>query len=107
MTLSSIPRAVLLVVLISFSILTAIALWHHGYWGILEPHFKTFGAGQVLADLAIALSLMLVWMWRDAKDKGRSFLPWFVLTLIFGSFGPLLYLITQPSAATSPHKVAA
>jgi hypothetical protein len=89
------PRALLLAILTAFSALTAIALWHHGYWGILAPHFKSWGAAQVLVDLAIALALFLVWMWRDARASGRNPWPWAVLTLAAGSFGPLLYLLTR------------
>ena len=92
-------KTILLSVSIAFAVLTGLALWHHGYWGILEPHFKTFGAAQVLADLAIALSLFLVWMWRDAKQTGRSPWPWLCLTLVAGSFGPLLYLLTRRDKA--------
>ena len=88
------PRTVLILILILFSILSAIALWQVGYWGLLEPHFQTFGAGQVLADLVIALTLVMVWMWRDAKATGRNVWPWIVATLILGSFGPLVYLLT-------------
>ena len=56
------PRTVLILILIPFSILSAIAPWQVGYWGLLAPHFQTFGAGQVLADLVIALTLVMVWM---------------------------------------------
>ena len=40
-------RIILIITLIAFLALTATALLHHGYWGILEPHFKSFwhGAG--------------------------------------------------------------
>jgi hypothetical protein len=86
-------RIALVVTLIGFGVLTGLALWHHGYWGILEPHFKTFGAAQVFVDLVIALSLFLVWMWRDARASGRSPWPWLALTLAAGSFGPLFYLL--------------
>jgi hypothetical protein len=96
------PRTVLLLILIPFTALTAIALRNHGYWGILAPHFETFGTGQVLADLIIALTLALVWMWRDAKAQGRNIWPWLLLTLVAGSFGPLLYLLTR-----NPDKLAA
>ncbi len=89
------PRLLLILVLAAFSVLTALALWHHGYWGILEPHFRSFGAGQVLADLVIALTLVMIWLWRDARTGGRNPWPWIGLTLIAGSFGPLLYLLTQ------------
>ncbi len=93
-------RFALILTFIAFSALSTIALWQHGYWGILEPHFQTFGAAQVLADLVIALSLFLVWMWRDARTSGRNPWPWLVLTLVSGSIGALLYLLLrQPSDA--------
>jgi hypothetical protein len=53
------PRTVLILILIPFSALSAIALWQVGYWGLLAPHFQTFGGGQVLADLVIALTLVM------------------------------------------------
>lgn len=91
------PRSILILILIPFSVLSAIALWQVGYWGLLAPHFQTFGGGQVLADLVIALMLVMVWMWRDAKATGRAIRPWIVATLILGSFGPLVYLLTRKS----------
>ncbi len=88
-------RALIVVILVLFGALTAAALWQHGYWGILAPHFQSVGGGQVLADLVIALSLVMVWMWRDARASGRNIWPWLVLTLVAGSFGPLGYLLTR------------
>lgn len=88
-------RTILILVLIPFSVLTALALWRHGYWGIFEPHFQTFGAAQVFADLVIALVLTLVWMRADAVKTNRNFWPWLVLTLATGSFGPLMYLLLR------------
>lgn len=93
-------RIVLVLTLVAFAALTALALWHHGYWGIFEPLFKSFGAAQVLADLVIALGLFLVWMWRDARATGRNPWPWLALTLVAGSIGALLYLLSrQPSGS--------
>ncbi len=92
-------RTLLTVTLVLFGILTSIALWRHGYWGIVAPHFQSFGAGQVLADLVISLSLVMMWMWRDAKATGRTIWPWLLATLILGSFGPLVYLLTRKSPA--------
>lgn len=89
-------RTLLTGTLTLFGFLTAIALWQHGYWGILAPHFQSFGGGQVLTDLVIALTLVMVWMWRDAKATGRTVWPWIVATLALGSFGPLVYLLTRP-----------
>jgi len=93
------PRTLLILVLIAFSALTAQALWTHGYWGIFEPHFQSSAGAQVLADLVIALSLVLVWLWRDARRTGRNPWPWIALTLATGSFGPLIYLVTRRSVA--------
>jgi Terpene cyclase DEP1 len=94
-------RTVLTLTLIAFGALSAIALWQHGWWGIIEPHFQTFGAAQVFADLVIALSLFLVWMWRDARANGRNPWPWLLLTLVSGSIGALLYLLLRHPRDTS------
>lgn len=90
-------RSLLVLTLIPFSVLSAMALWRHGYWGILAPHFQSFGAAQVLADLVIALGLFLAWMLKDAKATGRNPWPWILITLTTGSFGPLFYLLTRQS----------
>lgn len=94
-------RALLIVTIALFGVLSAVALWKHGYWGIIAPHFQSFGAGQVLADLVIALTLAMVWMWHDAKAAGRTIWPWIAATLVLGSFGPLFYLLTRKPAATA------
>ncbi len=95
-------RILLSITLIVFSILTAIALWQHGYWGIFAPHFKSTAAAQVFADLVIALSLFLCWMWRDARSTGRNPWPWLALTLATGSIGALLYLLCVPAHKHDP-----
>jgi hypothetical protein len=88
-------RILLTIVLVLFGVLSAAALWQHGYWGIFEQQFGNLAGAQVLADLVIALVLILVWMWRDAKASGRSIWPWLAVTLAVGSFGPLIYLLTR------------
>lgn len=87
------PRTLLTITLVLFGGLSAVALWQHGYWGIIAPHFQSFGAGQIFADLVIALALSMVWIWHDARAAGRNAWPWLLLTLAAGSFGPLLYLL--------------
>jgi hypothetical protein len=94
------PRVLIVVTLVLFGVLSAAALWQHGYWGIVAPHFQSLGAAQVFVDLVIALVLVMTWMWRDAKAAGRNPWPWIVVTLVAGSFGPLVYLLTRrPRAA--------
>jgi hypothetical protein len=96
---ADLPKALLLIVVITFSVLSGIALWQVGLVGILLPHFTTWGGGQVFADLVIALCFCLVWMWRDAKHIGRCAWFWVVFTLLVGSFGPLLYWLTRKQTA--------
>lgn len=88
-------KLLLVLVLVPFSLLSLVALSKHGYWGLFEPAFHSFAAAQVLVDLVIALGLFLAWLWRDAREVGRSPWPWLALTLAAGSFGPLLYLLTR------------
>ena len=93
-------RMLLILTLVLFGGLSAAALAQHGYLGIFALHLQTFGGAQVLADLVIALTLVMIWMWRDAKATGRTVWPWIVATLALGSFGPLVYLLTRkPKAA--------
>lgn len=94
-------RTLLLITIILFGALSAVALWQHGFWGIIAPHFQSFGAGQVFADLVIALTLAMIWMWHDAKATGRNVWPWIIATLALGSFGPLFYLLTRKPTATA------
>lgn len=98
-------RKILITILLAFSLLTIAALLNHGYWGIVAPHFQSFGAAQVLADLVIALSLFLVWVWHDAKAHGRSPWLWVLLTLSTGSIGPLIYLIVYKTGHTAEQRV--
>ena len=91
------PRKFILPITIAFTCLSGVALWEHGYWGIWKPLFTTWSGAQVLADLVIALSFVMSWVYRDARAKGRAYVPWVVATLLLGSFGPLLYVLTSPS----------
>jgi uncharacterized membrane protein YqjE len=89
----------LFVVLVLFGALTAVALADVGYLGILEPHFRSWGAGQVLADLVILGLLACIWMVNDARQRGATVWPFVLLTLAAGSFGPLLYLLAREMSA--------
>lgn len=88
-------RNILILVLVAFTGLTALAVSAHGLSGIFGPLLANAAGLQVLVDLMIALALFLVWMWRDARRLHRNPWPWLALTLAAGSFGPLLYLLTR------------
>jgi len=79
--------------------ITAAAIWMEGLAGIFAAIAHSYGSMQIFADLVIALTLVMVWMWRDAKNTGRNIWPWIAITLVAGSFGPLLYFISGKEKA--------
>jgi hypothetical protein len=97
----------LFVVILGFGVLSALALREVGYFGILEPHFRSWGEAQVLADLVILAVLASIWMVRDARERGLSAWPFILVTLVAGSFGPLLYLLTREIRATARRPLTA
>jgi hypothetical protein len=71
-----------------------------------EQSLLTFGrqlmsrpdTAQVVIDLYLMAMLACVWMYRDALGRGRSVvsvLPYCVLTALFVSVGPLLYIVVN------------
>ncbi|AZE94868.1 hypothetical protein C4J95_2945 [Pseudomonas orientalis] len=53
---------------------------------------------QVVIDLYLMAILGCVWMYRDARGRGRSvasLIPYFLLTAVFVSVGPLLYIVVN------------
>lgn len=101
-------RLILLVAVIAaFGALTTLALVDVGYFGILEPHFQSWGGAQVFADLVIVCLLACIWMVNDARQRGVSAWPFIVITLVAGSFGPLLYLAMRELRAPAGGRVSA
>lgn len=98
---------ILLLVIAAFGVLTTLALLDVGYFGILAPHFKSYGEAQVLADLVIMGLLACIWMVRDARDSGIPAWPFILVTLMAGSFGPLLYLVVCEWRTSARHPAAA
>ena len=82
-------------VTVAFGALSTIALVDVGYVGIIEPPFKNWAAAQVFWDLVIVAVLATIWMVQDARGRGMNPWPFVVLTLVAGSFGPLIYLIIR------------
>ena len=88
-------RLGLIVLLADFVALTAYAVYYHGYLAFFELHAMNAIQIQIFTDLVIALSLFLVWMLRDARERGISPAPYVVLILTLGSIGALAYLIRR------------
>jgi hypothetical protein len=64
-------------------------------WGILEPHFHSWGPAQVFTDLVIMALVACALIVEDARRRGVAAWPWVALTLVTGSFGPLIYLVKR------------
>ena len=82
-------------VLAGFSILTAYALLEYGYVGFFREVISNLASVTLLVDLVISLTIILVYLGNDANERGFSAVPYLLLTLAFGSVGPLLYLIRR------------
>ena len=53
---------------------------------------------QVVIDLYLLATLAAIWMYKDARKRGRSVasvMPYLLITAIFVSVGPLLYLVVR------------
>lgn len=93
------------IVLALFGILTAHAIDVHGYVGFFETLASSAAGVTAFADLAIALSLVMLWMWNDSYERELPLLPYVLLTLAFGSAGPLAYLIHRELRARGMSRV--
>ncbi|KJZ43145.1 DUF2834 domain-containing protein [Pseudomonas fluorescens] len=68
---------------------------------------------QVVIDLYLLATLAGIWIYKDARKRGRSgfsVVPYLLLTAIFVSVGPLLYLVVrgaqdQKKSAEAPQEV--
>lgn len=90
-----------IMLLVPFSLLTLYAITQVGYLGILDYHRHSPAGWQVMADLVVALLLVLAWLVPNARAHGRNPWPWIAITLTMGSIGPLLYLALSPKARES------
>ncbi len=90
----NVKRIVAGLVLVDFAALNAYALYTAGgYVGFLEYVMEMPIWGWVVfADLVIAATMVLTWIWADAKRCGRNPVGYTLLTLAFGSIGTLLYV---------------
>ena len=89
-----------LITLIAFSAYTIYTI------AIAEQSLIQFGlqlisspdTAQVVIDLYILAAMACIWMYQDAKARGKStayVLPYLAVTAIFVSIGPLLYIIVK------------
>lgn len=86
----------------------AVMLWGASHVGLLGLYVGMVASPASIVgttDLAIALGLISVWLFKDARAHGVSPLPYLILTVALGSVGPLLYLLRRPETATAEARV--
>ncbi len=91
------------IVLLAFLDFTIYAVYQHGYLGFFEAVGANSATRLAMFDLTIALMLIVVWMVRDARERGHSWLPYAIVTLFFGAAGPLAYLIRREWTPRARH----
>lgn len=77
----------------AFSIYTAIVVVDQGYTGFIDLALTGGWGAQVFIDLCIALTLFMVWLVPDARERGIPAWPYLVAILTTGSVGALGYLV--------------
>lgn len=86
--------------LLAFALYTLITML------IAEQSLMAFGrelisrpdTAQVVIDLYLMAALAGVWMYRDARARGKSLasvLPYLLVAAVFVSIGPLLYIVVN------------
>ena len=100
-----------LAALLGFAAYTGYTMW------TAQQSLMAFGMGlmsrpdtaQVVIDLYLLAVLACVWMYRDARTRGQSMAslwPYFLLTALFVSAGPLLYVVVKGFSRSSPKPTA-
>lgn len=92
---ASLEKPALVVTLVLFGTLTAVAVWVDGFRGTVDAITFNWASLQIYIDLVIAAVIISVWIHRDAHKSGRNPWPWIVATAVVGMFSPLVYLLTR------------
>lgn len=99
-------QVAILGVIVVFGAYSLVPLYQYGLLGTFKLAYANSATTQVCLDLIIALFLIVLWMWRDAKHHEISAVPFVVITVLAGSFGPLLYLLKRSGLEGSAARTA-
>jgi hypothetical protein len=94
-------RALVALVLAGFLAKTFVVLVRFGYLGFFETATANAVVSQFFLDLAIALTLIAVWIYRDARERDVSPWPFIVAGALFGVAGPLGYVLWRRRGVNS------
>jgi fumarate reductase subunit D len=88
-----IAAALALTIFIAFNIVASITSGFVGLWELVTA--GNIWSAVIFVDLLIALSIILVWVWRDARRQGRNPIVYVIASLFTGSASPLVYLLVR------------
>ena len=91
----------LFVVFAAFTAYTAVVVMDHGYTGFLVLASEGGWGAQMFVDLCIALTMFLVWMVPDARERSIPIAPYALAILTTGSIGALAYLLHRTLKETA------
>ncbi len=80
---------------VGFLAVSVYALVDVGYWGVFSTLLRDSGGWQVGFDLVVACSIASAWVWRDARERGRSPWPWLALVPLAGSIPLLTWVVVR------------
>lgn len=80
---------------LGFVAVSAYALVDVGYWGVFSTFLQGSGGWQVGCDLTVACAIASAWVWRDARERGRSPWPWLALVPVLGSLPLLTWVVVR------------
>ncbi len=92
---ASFEKPALVATLVLFGAFTAVALWADGLAGTIDAITFNWASLQIYIDLVLAIVVISVWIYRDAKRSGRNPWPWILAAGVVGMFSPLVYLVTR------------
>lgn len=95
----SIRTVVLGIVWLAFSAFTLEVLAEWGIAGFLGATLANGATLQVGIDLVIMVTLFLLWMIGDARERGINPWPFVLLACGLGSIGAMAYLLWRERAA--------
>lgn len=96
---SSIEKPLLVVVLLLFGALTLAAVIADSFPGsVVDAITFNWMSVQIFVDLVLAVAVICVWIYRDARSHGRNPWPWLIAAPVVGMFSPLVYLLTRDTS---------
>jgi hypothetical protein len=94
-------RVLAAIALVLFTAFSVEVLWQFGARGFLDWALYNGATTLTFVDLALALTMVMVMMVRDARRRDVTVWPFLLLTVALGSTGPLLYFTLRPGSTAA------